>query len=220
MAADWPRSLRPSVGLFLFILAPLAVYGLIRGRSGCKSLFCWQVEDQTGPAHARNCLHLVASSLIWGWLCQVPPKESRPQALFLLVAAIEFVINKYFWLECDEFMAHSLSAGSSFGLYDLYIAAATLLSVLMLICEGLPSTRSCLGRLSKGSAAAPELYLNYRGQRNYLIFLALILFGHVLAYICFPKDFHLHHYWMGFLLASSCIFTTPLSRLLLVKGAP
>ena len=220
IAADWPSTghLRPSVGLLAFILAPVSFYGLIRGRSGCESLFCWQVEDQTGPAHARNCLHLVALSVVWAWLCRVPPQEVQMRALFLLVAAIEFVVNKYFWLECDTFMAHSLSAGSSFGLYDLYIATATLLSVLMVICEGLPSSRKCLGKLSKASAA-PELYLNYRGQRNYLIFLSLLLFGHGLAYVCFPNDFHLHHYWMGFLLATCCIFPTPLSRLLLLKGA-
>jgi len=64
----------------------------------------------------------------------------------------------------------------------------------------------------------PEVHLNFRGQRHYLIYLLLVILFHGFLVVVFSEDFHMHHYWVGVIVASGCIFPTPLSRLLMLKS--
>ena len=213
---------KPSISLLVWCCFPMFGYAVIRGFSDCGQYeyFCWQVEDQTTTSHARNSLHLLAVSIILAFLCKVPPSSIPYRVLFAGVACCEFLINKYTWKNCEEFMAHSLSADSSFGFFDVFIATTTMLSIFMLLCEGLPSLRKCFQKLFQmmGFAADqnPELHLNFVGQRNYLIYWILIVVFHVSIFVVFA-DVHVHH-WVGFIVASLCIFETPISRLLLLKS--
>ena len=225
MSTDFAR---PSLGLFAWCCFPLLGYALIRGLSDCEQFggFCWQVEAQSISSHLRNLLHLLAVSIILAWLCNVPPSgpgTSRYRAILAAVALCDFVLTKFFWENCEDFMAHSLSAGSTFGFFDLFLASATLLTLVIHTCEGLPVLRRCFQQLSHSMGAAagqqnPELYLSASGQRNYLIYLALLIAFHVALVLVFPDEIHAHHYWVGFVVASCCIFPSPLSRLLLLKS--
>lgn len=212
---------KPSIGLFLWCLFPIMAYGVIRGLSDCEEfdLICWQVEDQTTSSHARSILHLLTISILLAWLCRVPPRR-RDGAVFAAVAVCELLINKFFWQNCEEFLAHSVSSGSTFGVFDLFIAMSTLLSLFMLICEGLPCLRRLVQKLTKTAVASeqnPHL-LSRSGQRNYLLYWGFIVFCHAVLIMAFSDDLHLHHYWGGIVMATFCIFQTPLSRLLLLKG--
>ena len=119
-------------------------------------------------------------------------------------------------------MAHSLSAGSSFGFFDIFIAMTVMLSIVVLMCEGLPTLRRCCQKvfaqvgITSGQERC-ELHLNSRGQRNYLIYWILIVVFHVGLFAIF-SDVHVHHYWVGLVVGSCCIFQSPLSRLLLLKS--
>lgn len=212
---------KPSIGLFLWCLFPIMAYGVIRGLSDCEQfeLICWKVEDQTTSSHARNLLHLLTISILSAWLCRVPTRR-RDGAVFAAVAVCEFLINKFFWQNCEEFLAHSVSSGSTFGVFDVFIAVSTLVSLLMLICDGLPCLRRLIQTVTKTAAAGEQnLHLLSRsGQRNYLLYWGFIVFFHAVLIMAFPNDLHLHHYWGGIVMATFCIFQTPLSRLLLLKG--
>mmetsp|Transcript_45992 Transcript_45992/g.103281 ORF Transcript_45992/g.103281 Transcript_45992/m.103281 type:complete len:268 (-) Transcript_45992:13-816(-) len=206
----WPPGsdfTKPSIQLLLWCCLPLVGYAVVRGFSDCdKYDFCWRVEDQTTESHARNLLHLLAASIILAWLCRVPPSRRGPGAVFTAVVVWEFVVNKFTWKNCEDFMAHSLSAGSSFGFFDVFIAATVLLSIIILMCEGLPSLRRCcqrgfqqLGIIS--GQERQELHLDLRGQRNYLIYWVLIVLFHGGLFLIF-SDVHVHHYWVGFVVGS------------------
>eukprot|EP00438_Fugacium_kawagutii_P017576 Skav222239 [mRNA] locus=scaffold3059:99966:101042:- [translate_table: standard] len=223
--AGWPvwslEFAQASLGLSLWCLFPVMAYALIRGLGDCEQYgsICWKVEDQTTSSHARNLLHLMTFSILLAWLCKVPPSRRRQCAVFGAVAICELLINKYFWKNCESFLAHSVSSGSTFGAFDLFIALTSLLSLVMMMLEGLPSLHSRLKRLNTKAASDPRnLHLSYRGQRNYLLYWGFIMFFHAVLFMAFSENLHLHHYWGGLVLATFCIFPTPLSRLLLLKG--
>ena len=227
---SWPAMstdfAKPSMGLFLWCCFPILGYAMIQGLSDCEQYtdFCWQVEVQTTSSHLRNLLHLLAMGIILAWLCNVPPRTLRYGGFFAAAAVCEFLLNKLFWKNCEDFMAHSLSADSTFGLFDIFLASATMLTLIIHTCEGLPSLRRCFQRLSQKMGISsgdqnPELFLSLSGQRNYLIYLCLLVFFHGGLFFAFPETVHAHHYWVGFVVASCCIFWSPLSRLLLLKSA-
>ncbi|CAE7218640.1 unnamed protein product [Symbiodinium natans] len=241
-AGQWPAMsvdfAKPSIGLLLWCCFPVLGYAVVRSLSGCEQWFCWQVEAQTASSHVRNLLHLLAASILLAWLCNIPPSTSRHRALFTSVAVCEFLINKAIWDNCEDYMAHSLSVGSTFGMFDIFIALTTILTLVVHTCEGLPCLRRCFQRLSQklGMAANqpaesseqhqqneqsphfPHLYLSAYGQRNYLIYLGLLVIFHGGLFMAFPDTIHAHHYWLGVVVASCCIFPTPLSRLMLLKS--
>lgn len=211
---------KPSLGLLLWCLFPVMAYAMIRGLSDCEQYgsICWKVEDQTTSSHARNLLHLLTFSILLAWLCKVPPSRRLECALFGAVAICELLINKYFWKNCESFLAHSVSSGSTFGAFDLFIAVTSLLSLVMMMLEGLPSLHSRLKKLNTKASEQNPRHLSYRGQRNYLLYWGFIMFFHAVLFMAFSENLHLHHYWGGLVLATFCIFPTPVSRLLLLKG--
>lgn len=223
---SWPPGLefcKARVQLALWCCLPMLGYAVIQGLSDCDQYdFCWRVEVQTSESHIRNLLHLLTASIILAWLCRVPPSNNKAGAVFTAVVVWEFFINKFTWNNCEEFMAHSLSAGSSFGFFDIFIAMTVMLSIVVLMCEGLPTLRRCCQKvfaqvgMTSGQERC-ELHLNSRGQRNYLIYWILIVVFHVGLFVIF-SDVHVHHYWVGLVVGSCCIFQSPLSRLLLLKS--
>lgn len=226
---QWPmwslEFAKPSIGLFIWCCFPMFGYGVIRGFSDCDQYgwFCWTVEDQSTESHLRNLLHLLSGSIVLAWLCKVPPSKPQHRALFVAVACCEFLTNKFVWKNCEEFMAHSLSTDSTFGSFDIFIAMTTMLTLLILMCEGLPSLRRCFYKLFRMTGVTvgepnPEVHLNFRGQCHYLIYVFLVILFHGFLFIAFSDDFHMHHYWVGFIVASGCIFPTPLSRLMMLKS--
>ncbi|CAE7656086.1 unnamed protein product [Symbiodinium sp. CCMP2456] len=221
MSVDFAK---PSIGLCLWCCFPILGYAVVRALSGCPQYtwYCWQVEDQTTSSHLRNVLHLLTASILLAWLCSVPPSAARYRALFVSVAFCEFLINKAIWDSCEDFMAHSVSVGSTFGAFDVFVALTTVLTLVIHTCEGLPSLRRCFQKfcetMGRPTATNPELYMTASGQRNYLLYMSLLTVFHVGLFLAFADDVHAHHYWMGFVVASCCIFPTPLSRLMLLKS--
>jgi len=204
---DWPQGPRKIAASPILNLASCLYPSLayIVSREVRSHRDGYNVEPQSNHETFHNHAQLMGYGLILGWLGRHTLQSAGPLLLIGLAVYWLIAVN-VFYENCEDHVNHSVSddGNTSLGNLDVYLVLSVFIPATLMWIDGVPFLRKFLIRTSPDTPL-----LSFRAQLAYVAQALVVGSFHLITYLC--TSFHFHHYWVGLLMGSFCIFPTRLS---------